>query len=911
MAAAVIISAASCAKEQVSDVQVGQEVEVTFAADLGGSLGSRAIADGTTVDEVAWAIYEDGATKPLDSLQGTLVLVDKKATLNVRLVTGKTYDVAFFAYKANAAAEDGDVDPKHYTVNWGDKAVTMNTDPTNTPVVANDEERDCFWYVEHNLYIDGPISKTFTLTRPLAQLNLGVAAEDVVNAAKAGYSVSASKIVVDTYATFNLFDGKVSDPIQKAVEFAKSDSPVAATTPEILKVKDDATNYNYLATTYILVNEKITSDVTVTLWDQDGNEFNTLNYSYVPFQRNYRTNILGNLLTNPAVFTIIVDERFNEPDDIVFHAFEYGGEVTLQGNMEVGHTLYVKKDAVLNLNGYTLKNNVNNKFTDLIIVNKGATLTINGEGTLEAVTGNDGYAVISEGTLVINGGTYKAGVDADGAANAVIYARGEGKVVVNGGTFPNENNSGFVLNKKDADRATTSIEVRGGKFYNFDPANNAAEGAGTNFCANGFGTIEKDNWYEVVAVKDYELFADHIEVYTAAGLAKWAYILKNENKDFNLKLMADVTLPAKVIAEDAANQTYVFTNEDITVTDGVPSGSNWPVISDYETSQTDFFGGNVDGNGMTISGLRINHDLVASGFLCWTKGATVDNLTFNDAVVYNKGGNLGESYTGIVIGRCWDGSHVANVNITNSSVTGYTEVGGLVGRLYHRTEKANGEVLNEKMAYVTYCTTDENTVVKGDHNVGGIVGMNYGCVVGQCVNNADVIARTQAGGIAGAHQSYYKKTDAFILACTTTAKATITATEKYAGAFAGYTRRDNSSHTNTRVWIVGCASESTVVAPNAGTMVGNCVKNNGEYGNCITACYAVTNGTNFAANGNPQIEASYNFAAATAATQADVNAMNAAIEAFNTSPDNVYVNGAAGAEMLKRWVLTAAGPVLQ
>ena len=900
-------SVVSCAKEQVSDVQVGQEVEVTFAADLGGALGSRAIADGTTVDEVAWAIYEDGAIKPLDSLQGTLVLVDKKATLNVRLVTGKTYDVAFFAYKAKAAAEDGVVDPKHYTVAWDGQTVTMDT--ANT--VANDEERDCFWYVEHDLYIDGPINKTFTLTRPLAQLNLGVAAEDVANAAKAGYSVSASEIVVDTYATFNLFDGKVSDPIQKAVEFAKSDSPVAATTPEILKVKDDATNYNYLATTYILVNEKITSEVSVTLWDQDDNEFNTLNYSYVPLQRNYRTNILGNLLTNPAVFTIIVDERFNEPDDIVFHAFEYGGEVTLQGNMEVGHTLYVKKDAVLNLNGYTLKNNVNNKFTDLIIVNKGATLTINGEGTLEAVTGNDGYAVISEGTLVINGGTYKAGVDADGAANAVIYARGNGKVVVNGGTFPNENNSGFVLNKKDADRATTSIEVRGGKFYNFDPANNAAEGAGTNFCANGFGTIEKDNWYEVVAVKDYELFADHIEVYTAAGLAKWAYILKNENKDFNLKLMADVTLPAKVIAEDAANQTYVFTNEDITVTDGVPSGSNWPVISDYETSQTDFFGGNVDGNGMTISGLRINHDLVASGFLCWTKGATVDNLTFNDAVVYNKGGNLGESYTGIVIGRCWDGSHVANVNITNSSVTGYTEVGALVGRLYHRTEKASGEWVGEKMAYVTYCTTDENTVVKGDHNVGGIVGMNYGCVVGQCVNNADVTARTQAGGIAGAHQSYYKKTDAFILACTTTAKATITATEKYAGAFAGYTRRDNSSHTNTRVWIVGCASESTVVAPNAGTMVGNCVKNNGEYGNCITACYAVTNGTNFAANGNPQIEASYNFAAATAATQADVNAMNAAIEAFNTSPDNVYVNGAAGAEMLKRWVLTAAGPVLQ
>ena len=733
LAAAVMASVVSCAKEQVSDVQVGQEVEVTFAADLGGALGSRAIADGTTVDEVAWAIYEDGADTPLDSLQGTLVLVDKKATLNVRLVTGKTYDVAFFAYKANAAAEDGVVDPKYYTVKWDDQTVTMDT--ANT--VANDEERDCFWYVEHDLYIDGPINKTFTLTRPLAQLNLGVAAEDVKNAAKAGYSVSASQIVVDTYATFNLFNGKVSDPIQKAVKFVKSASPVAALAPEILKVKDDATAYNYLATTYILVNDKVTSEVTVTLWDQDDNEFNTLNYSYVPLQRNYRTNILGNLLTNPAVFTIIVDERFEVPDHI-----------------------YVPKEDYVMCNGY-------------------------------------------------------------------------------------------------------------------------------------------------------------MEVSNERGLLKWAYIAKYEDKKMGLKLVDNIVLPAKEIAVDDANKTFVYTDTDITVTDGIPSGNNWPVMSDYETSYNaetglyEYFGGAIDGDNFTISGLRINHDLGASGFICWSKNATVDNLTFNDAVVYNKGGNIGESYTGIVIGRCWNGSHVNNVHITNSSVTGNTEVGALVGRLYHRTEKANGEVLNEKMAYVTYCTTDENTVVKGDHNVGGIVGMNYGCVVGQCVNNADVTARTQVGGIAGSHQSYYRYTDAYIIGCTTTAKATITATDGYAAAFAGHTRRDNSSHINTRTWIVGCASESTVVAPLAGTMVGNCVKNNGEYGNCIAASYAVTNGTAFAAKGNPQIEAAYNFAAATDATPADVDAMNAAIEAFNESPDNIYVNGEKGAEMLKRWVLTEAGPVLQ
>jgi hypothetical protein len=154
-------------------------------------------------------------------------------------------------------------------------------------------------------------------------------------------------------------------------------------------------------------------------------------------------------------------------------------------------------DTVLDLNGHTLKNKKENTATDVIVVAEGATLTINGEGTIEAVTGNDGYAVISEGTVVINGGTFKAGVDANREANAVVYARKNGKVYVNGGNFPNEYNSTFVLNKKDADRATTTIEVRGGKFYNFNPANNAAEGEGTNFCAEGKTVTLVDGWYVV------------------------------------------------------------------------------------------------------------------------------------------------------------------------------------------------------------------------------------------------------------------------------------------------------------------------------------------------------------------------------------------------------------------------------
>ena len=177
-----------------------------------------------------------------------------------------------------------------------------------------------------------------------------------------------------------------------------------------------------------------------------------------------------------------------------------GGSYTLADDVVLTSPVVVPAGShfVLNLNGKTLKNQVANAETDVILVEEGAELVINGEGTVEAVTGNDGYTVISNGKVTINGGTYKAGADENGAANAVVYARGKGQVYVNGGYFPNEYNSVYVLNKKDADRDNTVIEVRGGTFRAFDPANNAAENAGTNFCAEGYTSYADGEYFIVV-----------------------------------------------------------------------------------------------------------------------------------------------------------------------------------------------------------------------------------------------------------------------------------------------------------------------------------------------------------------------------------------------------------------------------
>ena len=218
---------------------------------------------------------------------------------------------------------------------------------------------------------------------------------------------------------------------------------------------------------------------------------------------------LDEILINPSVIDwadvevgeIDTDKKISNvstPDQLAA-AVAAGGKVVLQNDITVAETMVVNSDLVLDLNGKTLKNDVANTNTDVLVVSRGAALTINGEGTVEAVTGNDGYAVISEGILIINGGTFKSGVDAAGAPNAVVYARGNGQVYVNGGNFPNDNTSKYVLNKKDADRATTVIEVAGGVFENFNPGNNEAEGPATNFLKAGYKVTQSGTTYTVVA----------------------------------------------------------------------------------------------------------------------------------------------------------------------------------------------------------------------------------------------------------------------------------------------------------------------------------------------------------------------------------------------------------------------------
>ena len=192
---------------------------------------------------------------------------------------------------------------------------------------------------------------------------------------------------------------------------------------------------------------------------------------------------------------------------------ELVGEHTLTADITLEQPLTVPagKEAIVNLNGKSITNTSDPdiEYFDIFYVEEGATLTINGEGNVEAVDGIEGFCVFAEGNVIINGGTYKSGFDAEGAANACIYAD-KGNITIYGGEFESADGS-YVLNLKD--NSDSHITVYGGKFHNFDPANNASENPAQSFVAEGYISVEtSENVWEVFPA------TEPVEVATAAAL---------------------------------------------------------------------------------------------------------------------------------------------------------------------------------------------------------------------------------------------------------------------------------------------------------------------------------------------------------------------------------------------------------
>lgn len=498
-AAALTMLAVGCNKEQVTEVPDGQMVDVTFTAALPGEMATKALGDGQTAKTLYVSVYENDDAKTKLELDKTATFTDLKTQVKFSLVKGKTYNFVFWAQAEGA--------PYIVTDLKNIKVKDYTTD-------ANDEKRDAFYATRKELKVNGALTETIKLYRPFAQVNFATA--DYAEAQKAGFSPAVSSFTASGAATtFDTFAAEGKDEVTVAL----TETNVPA---DILKTLDGKT-YTRLAMNYLIPvgkqGESHNIDVAATFKANNG-EAVTVSAPNAPVQNNYRTNILGNLLTSQVIFNVEIVPIFNEPDNDIDLVniknveslkalFATGGEATLTEDVVLGETVSVEagKEVVLDLNGKTISNtadlwdvpdaNANN--WSLLSV-KGGTLTIKGAGTLQAKE-NDCYAVDVQdgGKVVIEDGTYVGNIHA-------VYVQ-KGTAEIKGGkysiqqTYPNADNAyEFVLNCYDQNRrdGTAKISVSGGEFVKFNPADCAAEGPHTNFLADGFKSVKKGDSYVVM-----------------------------------------------------------------------------------------------------------------------------------------------------------------------------------------------------------------------------------------------------------------------------------------------------------------------------------------------------------------------------------------------------------------------------
>ena len=309
---AATLFATSCNEDLDLGYKAGEATTVTFSINS-PEINTRAYSDGTSANVLQYAVY-DSEGKELTKLRETDGEIHLSTTVELQLTTGNTYSVVFWA-----AADDAP-----YSLDFENKKMTVDY----ATALSNDEARDAF-YKYHTFTVTGAQTETIELRRPFAQLNVGT--NDFVASETAGYTPTKSAVKVkNVYKTLNFADGSVEEPMEVNYDYATL--PQGETFP--------VAGYDYLSMNYLLVPEaKGVIDIEFGYTDSDAADAKTRIVGSVPVQRNYRTNVYGQLLTSKVGFNVIINPDFEDPDNQVV----LGGAVAVSSEAELEAAL--KSDA--------------------------------------------------------------------------------------------------------------------------------------------------------------------------------------------------------------------------------------------------------------------------------------------------------------------------------------------------------------------------------------------------------------------------------------------------------------------------------------------------------------------------------------------------------------------------------------
>lgn len=407
-AAAGMLLATSCSNDELDMVQSGNEAQVTFSLAAEGGIATRAISDGTGAKKLVYAVYNANGKliKTIANADVNGQIVDNSAfdnglteNVTITLAKGQQYTVAFWAQDPKCTA---------YTT----------TDLENVEVdyagLNNDETRDAFFKAE-TFTVTGNTEINVVLKRPFAQINVGVYQTDWNAAVASGIEIEKSKVTIEKAATsINLLTGEVEG--EETVEYGFATIPTQFTTPETLDVDLDKDGtkekYVYLSMSYILANDATTGYAKATLEDLDftfaPKSGNNINFSEglnaVPVQRNWRTNIIGKILTGDVTFNITIDPIYDG---------EYNNGEAQPVNIN-GVYYATIQDAVNNVKDGEVIKVATGTYTEVVKVTGGKNFTLEAAGPNVVIAALDHQSNGTPSTVKVKGITFDNSVTTAG-----------------------------------------------------------------------------------------------------------------------------------------------------------------------------------------------------------------------------------------------------------------------------------------------------------------------------------------------------------------------------------------------------------------------------------------------------------------------------------------------------------------
>ena len=339
---------AGCAKEQIVGPREGGMTKVTFTANLDNGVVTKAADDGdgaaSSVNRCIMEIYygDDLYTRQYAPVS------DKQATFTAQVVSNRTYTVAFWADKVDdATTPEGLAADKYYTTDTegqGLQAITIK----NTTYIGNDDARDAFYHVGTYTVAQagssfGTTEEPILLKRPFAQMNVITTDWDKVTPVATLAPEKVNVTLKNAPVKFNALTETASGSKDLVYETAVYTAPAALVSA--------LANEKTLSMDYLFASaDKAVIDIDwKALHGSDANVEHT--FAAVPYQRNYRTNIKGNLLTTQGQWKVTVESEWTHNGTTV-----EGGEDPYLVNYYQAGSIAAANEALKTNNAVSIEN---------------------------------------------------------------------------------------------------------------------------------------------------------------------------------------------------------------------------------------------------------------------------------------------------------------------------------------------------------------------------------------------------------------------------------------------------------------------------------------------------------------------------------------------------------------------------